>query len=74
MAFMAKRPLLSSESIRLETRAQYVKKFIWVVVPYGSEAWTIGKTDQKRIETFETWCWRRVLIIKRTEMVRNEEV
>jgi hypothetical protein len=38
------------------------------------EAWTIGKTDQKRIEAFETWCWRRVLKIKWTEKVRNEEV
>jgi hypothetical protein len=40
----------------------------------GSEAWAIGKTDPKRIETFETWCWRRVLKIKGTEKVRNEEV
>jgi hypothetical protein len=31
---------------------------------YGSEAWTIGKMDQKRKEAFETWCWRRMLKIK----------
>jgi hypothetical protein len=73
-AFMAKRPLLCSKSIRLETRKQYAKTFVWAVALYGSEAWTIGKTDQKRIEAFETWCWRRMLKIKWTDRVRNEEV
>jgi hypothetical protein len=41
---------------------------------YRSEVWVIGKMDQKRIEAFKTWCWRRVLKIKCTENVRNEEV
>jgi hypothetical protein len=72
--FVAKRPLLSSKSIRLETRKQYVKTFVWAVALYKSYAWTIGKTDRKRIEAFDTWCWRRVLKIKWTEMMRNEEV
>jgi hypothetical protein len=41
---------------------------------YGSEEWTIGKTDLKRIEGFETWSWRSVLKIKCTEKMRNVEV
>jgi hypothetical protein len=44
------------------------------VALYGSEAWTIGKVDQKRLEAFETWCWRRLLKIKWTDEIRNEEV
>jgi hypothetical protein len=32
-----------------------MKIFVWAVALYGSEAWTNGKTDQKRTETFETW-------------------
>jgi hypothetical protein len=52
-AFMAKRPLLCSKSIRLDTRKQHVKTFVWAVAFYGSEAWAIGKTDQERIEGFE---------------------
>jgi hypothetical protein len=51
---MAKRPLLYSKSIQLETRKQYVKKFALAEALYGSEAWIIGKTDRKRIEAFET--------------------
>jgi hypothetical protein len=47
---------------------------MWAVALYESEAWANGKTGRKRIEAFETWCWRRVLKIKWTEKVRNEEI
>jgi hypothetical protein len=38
------------------------------VALYGSEAWTVGKTDQTRMKAFETWSnvWgnlRRIIII-----------
>jgi hypothetical protein len=42
-------------------------------VARGSEAWSIRKIDQKRLEAFETWCWRRILKIKWTDKLRNEE-
>jgi hypothetical protein len=58
--------------MELQTRKQYVKKFVWSVALYGSEAWTIGKVDQKRLEAFETWCWMRLLSIKWTDKIRNE--
>jgi hypothetical protein len=54
IAFMANRPLLWSKSIRLETRKEYMKTTIWAAALNRSEAWTIGKMDQKRIEAFET--------------------
>jgi hypothetical protein len=40
----------------------------------GSEAWTIGKVEQQRLEAFETWCWRRLINIKWTDKLRNEEL
>jgi hypothetical protein len=27
---------------------------------YGAETWTLGKVDQKYMEGFEMWCWRRM--------------
>jgi hypothetical protein len=30
--------------------------------------------DQKRLEAFEAWCWRRMLKIKWRDKIRNEEV
>jgi hypothetical protein len=40
----------------------------------GAETWTLGKVDQKYLESFEMWCWRRMVKISWTERVRNEEV
>ena len=28
---------------------------------YGCETWTIKKAKHQRIDTFELWCWRRLL-------------
>ena len=28
---------------------------------YGCESWTVKKTQRRRIDAFELWCWRRLL-------------
>ena len=28
---------------------------------YGCESWTVKKAERQRIDTFELWCWRRLL-------------
>ena len=35
----------------------------WLIASlcYGCESWTIKKAECKRIDTFELWCWRRLL-------------
>ena len=33
-----------------------------------------GAADQKYLESFEMWCWRRMEKISWTDHVRNEEV
>ena len=30
------------------------------VVMYGCKSWTIKKAEQRRIDAFEQWCWRRL--------------
>lgn len=34
----------------------------------------IAKEEQRRIEAFETWCYRRILKFNKTEIIINEEV
>ena len=41
---------------------------------YGAETWTLRAADQKYLENFEMWCWRRIEKISWTDRVRNEEV
>ena len=41
---------------------------------YGSETWTLQKSDIKRIEAFEMWIWCRMLKVSWTEHKKNDEV
>ena len=41
---------------------------------YCAETWTIQALDQKQLESFEIWYWRRMEKISWTKHVRNEEV
>ena len=41
---------------------------------YDAEAWTLWAADQKYLESFEMWCWRRMEKISWTDHVRNEGV
>jgi hypothetical protein len=40
----------------------------------GAETWKLRAVDQKYLESFEMWCWRRLEKISWTDQVRNEEV
>ena len=50
-----------------------VKCYILSIALYGAEIWTL-RADQKRLESFQMWCWRRMERISWTDHVRNEEV
>jgi hypothetical protein len=41
---------------------------------YDAETWTLRAVDQKHLESFEMWFWRRMEKISWTDHVRNEEV
>ena len=45
----------------MPTKIHIVKAMIFPVVKYGCKRWTIKKADHWRIDTFQLWCWRRLL-------------
>ena len=53
--------ILKSRDITLPTKVHLVKAMVFPVVMYGCESWTIKKTECRRIDAFELWCWRRLL-------------
>ena len=53
--------ILKSRGITLPTKVCLVKAILFPVVMYGCESWTIKKTEHRRIDAFELWCWRRLL-------------
>jgi hypothetical protein len=46
--------------VKVANRKKLVKCCIWSVALYGAEMWTLEKADQKYLESFEMWCWRRM--------------
>ena len=72
-AFNKKRTLFTS-TLDLELRKKLVKCYIWSIALYNAETWTLRAMDQKHLESFEMWCWRRMERISWTDHVRNEEV
>ena len=53
--------ILKSRDITLSTDFHLVKVMVFPIVMYGCESWTIKKAKRQRIDTFELWCWRRLL-------------
>ena len=49
-----------------------MKCYIWSIALYGAETWTLRKVDQKYLESFDVWCWRRMDKISWTDIVGNE--
>ena len=45
---------------------------IFPVVMYGCESWTIKKSEHRRIDAFELWCWRRLLRVPWTAKRSNQ--
>ena len=54
--------IFKSRDITLPTKVHLVKAMVFPVVMYGCESWTIKKAEHRRIDAFELWCWRRLLV------------
>jgi hypothetical protein len=72
-AFNKKRTLFTS-TLDLGLRKKPMKCYIWSIALYGAETRTLRAVDQKHLESFEMWCWRRMEKISWTDHVRNEDI
>jgi hypothetical protein len=63
---------VTSHVINIQLATIPVKCYIWNISLYGTETWTRQAVDQKHLESFEMWCWRRMEKISWTDHVRNE--
>ena len=53
--------MLKGRDITLPRKVHLVKALVFPVVMCGCESWTIKKAEDRRIDAFELWCWRRLL-------------
>ena len=66
--------MLKSRDITLPTKVHLVKAMVFPVIVYGYESWTIKKAECPRIDTFELWCWRRLLRVPWTARRSNQSI
>ena len=66
--------ILKSRDITFPTKAHLVKAMVFPVVMYGCESWTVKKAERRRIDTFELWCWRRLLRVPWTARRSNQSI
>ena len=66
--------ILKSRDITFLTKVHLVKAMVFPVVMYGCESWSIKKAECQRINTFELWCWRRLLRVPGTEKRSNQSI
>ena len=64
--------IFKSQDITLPTKVHLVKAMVFSVVMYGCESWTVKKAEHRRIDTFELWCWRRLLRVPWTTRRSNQ--
>ena len=66
--------MLKSRDITLPTKIRVVKAMVFPVVMYGCKSWTIKKTEHRRIDASELWCWRRLLRVAGTASKFNQSI
>ena len=66
--------IFKSRGITLPTKTIIVKAIVFPVVMYGFESWTVKKAEGQRIDTFELWCWRRLLRVPWTARRSNQSL
>ena len=71
-AFSKKYKLLTNKNISLKTRL--TKCYVWSLLTYACDTWTLSKQMEAKIETFEMWSYRRIMRISWKEMKSNAEV
>ena len=66
--------ILKCRDITLPTKVGLVKAMVFPVVICGCESWTIKKAEHRRIDSFEQWCWRRLLRVPWTARRSNQSI
>ena len=66
--------IFKSRDITLPTKFRLVEALVFPVVMYGCESWIIKKAEHRRIDSFEVWCWRRLLRVPWTARKSNQSI
>ena len=67
-------PVLKDRKLSIPLKVRLLKCFIWSVLLYGCESWTLSAALTRNIETTEMWFYRRMLRVSYTAHGTNISV
>ncbi|RVE51364.1 hypothetical protein evm_003919 [Chilo suppressalis] len=59
-AFKNMSKVLCNRNLKITLRTRLLLCYVWPILLYGCESWTIKEDLRKRIEAFEMWCYRHM--------------
>ena len=65
--------IFKSRDITLPTKVHLVKAVVFPLVMYGCESWRV-LAERQRIDAFELWCLRRLLVVPWTARRSNQSI
>ncbi|XP_062824414.1 uncharacterized protein LOC134295527 [Anolis carolinensis] len=66
--------IVKSRDITLATKVCLVKAMVFPIVIYGCESWIIRKAEQRKIDAFELWCWKKILRVPWTTRRSDQSI
>jgi len=74
IAFIQYKPILTNKKIELKTRIRIFNAYITSIFLYNSEIWTLTKTLEKQIDSFQRNLLRKILNIHWPHTISNEKL
>ncbi|GFO28609.1 endonuclease-reverse transcriptase [Plakobranchus ocellatus] len=71
--FPKMKPILANRNISMKIKLKVMKRYVWSVLVYGSEYWTINKETEKKLEAVKMWFISRMVRISWTEKESKEQ-
>jgi hypothetical protein len=72
--FQLRKVLWARGEVSLRTKLRVFRVAIRPILTYGCETWPLRAEDTRKLEVFDHWCLRRILRVRWSDRLSNEEV
>jgi Reverse transcriptase (RNA-dependent DNA polymerase) len=72
--FSSMRKILCNMNLNIQIRTRVLRCYVFSVLLYGAEAWTLTEASIKRLQAFEMWCYRRMMRVSYIHHVTNQTI
>lgn len=66
--------LFTTRDLSIALRMRMIRAYVFPVLLFGVESWTLTEATLKRLQAFEMWLYRRMMRVSWVKIITNEEV